>query len=536
MEDDGSPPTSPLLTLSTNTIKLQASEQNHQRSSSRNHQNPLEEVWVEMKRLLSIAFPMILTGLLLYGKSAISMLFMGRLGTEALAGGSLAIAFANITGYSILSGLASGMEPIASQAFGAKRFHLVGHALQRTTTILLASSVIISFLWLHSERILLLCGQDPAITAIASTYLVSCAPTLFLQSFIHPLKIYLRSQNLLLPLTSAACLALVLHVPISYLFVCLLGLGTRGIAMAAIVSDLSFASTMVAYLHITSSHCKSWPGWSLSECFKQWQPLLSLAAPSCVTVCLEWWWYELMIILSGLLDNAADAVAAMGILMQVTSLVYVVPSALGLAVSTRVGHELGAGRPERAQQAAKVALGCAAAAGAAAAGAAVVGRGKWGWAFTGDAAVARLAAAAMPVVGLCELGNCPQTAGCGALRGSARPGLGAGINMGAFYGVGMPVAVAIGLRMGMGLVGLWMGMVAAQAACAAAVVWVVVRMDWGAEARRAKDRSCGGGGMGVRVDEEEGFVFSSTVCSPKGGGEETESLASCMPMKVVLGC
>ncbi|MCI11927.1 multidrug and toxin extrusion protein 2-like, partial [Trifolium medium] len=36
----------------------------------------------------------------------ISMLFLGHLNELALAGGSLAVGFANITGYSILSGLA----------------------------------------------------------------------------------------------------------------------------------------------------------------------------------------------------------------------------------------------------------------------------------------------------------------------------------------------------------------------------------------------------------------------------------------------
>lgn len=62
----------------------------------------------EIKQLYTTAIPMIITGLLIYGKSMISMLFMGRLGKEALAGGSLSVGIANITGYSIISGLAHG--------------------------------------------------------------------------------------------------------------------------------------------------------------------------------------------------------------------------------------------------------------------------------------------------------------------------------------------------------------------------------------------------------------------------------------------
>lgn len=55
----------------------------------------------------------------------ISVACMGRLGSLELAGGALAIGFTNITGYSVLSGLAMGMEPLCSQAFGSKNLAMV---------------------------------------------------------------------------------------------------------------------------------------------------------------------------------------------------------------------------------------------------------------------------------------------------------------------------------------------------------------------------------------------------------------------------
>ena len=97
-----------------------------------------------------------------------------------------------------------------------------------------------------------------------------------------------------------------------------------------------------------------------------------------------------------------------------------------------------------------------------------------------------LTAVALPVVGLCELGNCPQTTACGVLRGSARPTTAACINLGTFYGVGLPVAVFLGFKMGKGLVGLWVGLLAAQMVCAAVMVVVLVTTDWNVQAERAK--------------------------------------------------
>lgn len=253
---------------------------------------------------------MIITGLLIYGKSAISMLFMGRLGKEALAGGSLSVGIANITGFSIISGLAMGMEAISSQAFGAKQWAIMVQTLHRTTAILILASIPISLLWLNINPILLLCGQDPTISSIASTYLAFSIPDLFFQSFINPLKIYLRTQNITLPLMLSAAFSLSIHAPINYFLVHYLHLGIRGIAMASAIANLNLLISLSLYTRFSSlsdrNAGKSWELITSITCFNDWKMLLMLALSSCVSVCLEWWWYELMIVLAGLLPNAAE--------------------------------------------------------------------------------------------------------------------------------------------------------------------------------------------------------------------------------------
>ncbi|KAF5736137.1 putative multidrug resistance pump [Tripterygium wilfordii] len=446
----------------------------------------LSQVVEEIKQLYKIAFPMIITGLLIYGKSAISMVFMGKLGKEALAGGSLSIGIANITGYSVLSGLSMGMEAISSQACGAKQWPLMGQTLQRTITILILSCIPITLLWLNFEPILLYCGQDSIVSSIASTYLAFSLPDLLFQSFINPLKIYLRTQNITLPLMLSAAFALSLHGPINYILVDHLRLGIKGIAMAAALTNFNLLVLLLLYLCFSGTCRKSWQGWSL-QCFDEWKPILGLAIPSCISVCLEWWWYELMIVLSGLLTNASDAVATMGILIQATSLVYIFPSALGQAVSTRVGNELGARQPSKAKTSYIVALLCAIFTSFFAVSFITTMKNTWGQVFTNDKSILSLTAMAMPVVGLCEIGNCPQTTGCGALRGSARPSLAANINLGSFYGIGLPLAILMGFGMDMGLLGLFLGLLAAQIVCAIAMVMVLFRTDWIKQGNRARE-------------------------------------------------
>ncbi|KAF8651640.1 hypothetical protein HU200_063149 [Digitaria exilis] len=440
----------------------------------------------EARSILALALPMILTGLLLYLRSMISMLFLGRLGGLALAGGSLAIGFANITGYSVLSGLAMGMEPICGQAFGAGHYSLLGVTMQRTVLLLIAASVPIAGLWMHMRPLLVLCGQDAAIAAAAETYILASLPDLALQAFIHPVRIYLRAQSINLPLTVCAALAIAIHLPINYALVTVLGLGIKGVAFASVLANLNLLLFLLAYILFRRVHRRT-GGFALSrESFRGWGELVSLALPSCVSVCLEWWWYEIMILLCGLLLNPQATVASMGILIQTTSLIYIFPSSLSLGVSTRVSNELGAGRPEEASRAATVGLALGFAFGVFASAFAFLVRGVWASMFTADPAIVALTASVLPILGLCELGNCPQTTGCGVLRGSARPKDAASINLRSFYLVGTPVALVLAFWFHYDFKGLWLGLLAAQGTCMVRMLLVIGGTDWASEAKRSR--------------------------------------------------
>ncbi|XP_042394228.1 protein DETOXIFICATION 48-like [Zingiber officinale] len=443
------------------------------------------EVVEEIRAIGRISVPSALTGLIIYSRAMISMLFLGYLGELELAGGSLSIGFANITGYSVLAGLAMGMDPICGQAFGAKQRKLLGLTLQRTVLLLLSTSVPIAFFWLNMKRILLRCGQDEEIASAAQVFVVFAIPDLFLLSFLHPIRVYLRSQSITLPVTYCSFASVALHVPLNYLLVVRWKMGIAGVALAMVWTNFNLLLCLILFILVSGVYRDSWVSPSV-DCLRGWSELLKLAVPTCVSVCLEWWWYELMIMMCGLLANPRATVAAMGILIQTTSLVYVFPSALSFGVSTRVGNQLGANRPERARNATAVGLAAAALLGLASMAFTTSVRHRWGRLFTDDPDILELTAVALPIAGLCELGNCPQTTGCGALRGSGRPGTGANINLGSFYLVGTPVAVLMGFMADVGFPGLWLGLLAAQASCAALMGYVIFKTDWEVEAERAR--------------------------------------------------
>ncbi|MFS8013547.1 putative multi antimicrobial extrusion protein [Helianthus anomalus] len=502
----------------------------HQQQFNKPHNKNKTHLSLAINEAISIAkiaIPMILTGLLLYSRSMISMLFLGHLGELALAGGSLAVGFANITGYSVLSGLAMGMEPICGQAFGAKRHTLLGLCLQRTVLLLTLVSLPIAVLWLNMKTILLFCGQDEEIATQAQTYLLYSLPDLLAQSLLHPLRIYLRSQSITLPLTFCASLSIFLHMPINYYLVKYLNLGIEGVAIGSVWTNFNLVASLVVYILISGVYKKTWGGVT-RECLKGWKSLLNLAIPSCISVCLEWWWYEIMILLCGLLVNPRATVASMGILIQTTALIYIFPSSLSFSVSTRVGNALGAGQPDKAKRAAIVGLACSFFLGFSALFFAASVRNIWATMFTQDKEIIALTSMVLPIIGLCELGNCPQTTGCGVLRGTARPKIGANINLGCFYLVGMPVAVVLGFFMGFDFEGLWLGMLAAQMSCVVAMLVVLGRTDWEFEAERAKRLTLGSEGddsdktvVKVVTDDEEIKKEEYKLIQPQSKEEES---------------
>lgn len=447
----------------------------------------LQVVKQELASLCKITFATLVTGLLLYSKNIISMFFMGYLGNTALAGGSLSISFANITCHSVMKGLGIGMEPILSQAYGAKQCEIVCATYKRAMCLLLVLALPISLLWLNMEPILLWFGQEPQTVYVAQIYLKFLVPDLLAQVPLVPLRNFLRAQNLNEPIMMAAACATILHIPINYYLAIYLNMGVKGVAIASACNSVCLNLVLTLYLVLSQTPLKPWEWKTEYLCSKDWLSLLSFAVPSLLSTCLEWWWYEIMMLLCCMLENPQVSIASMGILVQTTGLIYVFPHSLNNALSMLVGQNLGAQKPAQARQTAIVGMIVAAICGLLALAFTIAIRNLWGQIFTAEPQTLSLVSVTLPIVGLCELGNSPQTAACGILSGSARPKRGTFINLTSFYIIGFPLSWLLSFKQKMGFVGLWFALAAAQAASMCMMVYTLVCTDWQAEAERAKE-------------------------------------------------
>jgi MATE family multidrug resistance protein len=101
----------------------------------------------ELTILISSSIPLLCTSVLQYMQVGIALLVVGRIGKNELAAVSLACLTANVSGWAVFQGLASALDTLCPQAYGAGSFKMVGLHTQRMAVLLLSSSISIGFFW-----------------------------------------------------------------------------------------------------------------------------------------------------------------------------------------------------------------------------------------------------------------------------------------------------------------------------------------------------------------------------------------------------
>jgi Na+-driven multidrug efflux pump len=141
------------------------------------HDIDIDENSSIMKRLLllfQLAFPCCMSFLLSMMGGLINMVFAGHWCSDdrsnIFAAVSLSGLYTNITFLSLLIGMSSALETLASQYNGAGDYKNVGISYQRSCIVLFGLSIPVYFCWWYSELIFLSVGIDPAVCNIIGNY------------------------------------------------------------------------------------------------------------------------------------------------------------------------------------------------------------------------------------------------------------------------------------------------------------------------------------------------------------------------------
>ncbi|KAF5391991.1 hypothetical protein D9757_003303 [Collybiopsis confluens] len=172
--------------------------------------------------------------------------------------------------------------------------------------------------------------------------------------------------------------------------------------------------------------------------------LLTLGMAGVGQTASEWWAWELIGLAASVFGPTA--LAAQSVLIVTCSTLYQIPYALGVATSIRVGQLLGLARPRSAKFAAYAAIILGLAMSLTISLICFIWRKKWGYIFSNDEDVVKMVAGVLPLVASIYIFDANSGITGGILRARGKQGVGALLNMSAYYVVGVPLALYLAFK------------------------------------------------------------------------------------------
>ncbi|KAH6644684.1 mate-domain-containing protein [Boeremia exigua] len=409
----------------------------------------------EARILFKSSIPLMLTYLLQYNFSLVTIFVVGHIGTDELGAVSLASMTANITGLAVYEGLATSLDTLCAQAYGSGRKTLVGLHLQRMCMFMLLVTVPIGALWLTSGWILAALVPEKELAHLAGKYLSLLLLGAPGYAIFEAGKRFTQAQGLFNASLFVLLIATPINIVLNYVFVFVLDWDLTGAALATVVSNNLLPLLLWVYVYfINPSSLECWGGFSKAA-FSNWGPMAKLAVPGIVMVETEWLAFDILTFSSSYLSTAH--LAAQSIVMTMAVSIYHIPFAVGVAVSTRLGNLIGAGSLRAARIATKCYILTFLAIGIIDCIVLAACKNVLPKAFTTDPEVREIVSTVLPLLAVFQFCDSTTALVNALLRGLGKQAIGGWCNLFVYYVIAVPLALALCFPADWKLLGLWTG-------------------------------------------------------------------------------
>ncbi|GMF31399.1 unnamed protein product [Phytophthora lilii] len=364
----------------------------------------------------------------------------------------------NVTYYSVCFGLSSALDTLCSQAYGARRYDKIGVYFQAGVLVLAAVFGPIFLLNWYTEELMLLMGQDAEVSRLAqgfSRWMLLGMPFVVLYELVRKV---LQAQNIMKPLITIATIGNIVNVVTGYVLTYYTPMGFEGIALSRSLGNITLPLLLIPYFYHHPHHLTQWwSGWNLKEALAHVGLFLRLGVPGMLMMTMEWWAFELLTLMAGVLPNAVVSMSAHSVLVNLNSIIYMVFAGLAVAVNIRVGNCLGANLPKQAKASCTVALTLTLAISLTFIVFLYATRWSLPSLLLNDQESIARAASALAVWAPFEILDGQNTVLQGVFRGAGKQKVGATINAVAYYVFGTPLAALLGFYWALDVEGLWVG-------------------------------------------------------------------------------
>jgi MATE family multidrug resistance protein len=416
--------------------------------------------------MLRLALPVAAVQLGIMAMGVTDTIMVGHVSPAALAGVALGNLYFFVGGI-FGQGTLMVLDPVISQAVGARDEDSITRALQRGLVLALALTVFTCATFVPVKPVLSALRQPAEVVPGAASYVLVAIPGVFPFYAFIVLRQSLQAMGRVAPVLWTVLMANVLNAGLNWVFIYgNLGAPPMGVAGSSLATSISRWAMALALLGLA--------GRQVWHHLTPWRPetgavrpllrMLAIGVPIGVQYLLEYGAFAAAALLMGVLGTTQ--MAAHQIAINLASFTFMVPLGVSTATAVMVGHAIGAGDETRARRAAIAGIIIGTAFMCASALAFRLFPGALARAYTGDVAVVALAATLIPIAGVFQVFDGIQAVAAGVLRGIGDTHAPAVINVVGFWLIGLPVSWALAFRMGGGAVGLWWGIVVGLAAVA----------------------------------------------------------------------
>ncbi|CAI9087205.1 OLC1v1021223C2 [Oldenlandia corymbosa var. corymbosa] len=405
--------------------------------------------WIELKLLFRLAAPAVMVYLINNSMSMSTRMFAGQLGNLELAAASLGNQGIQLFAYGLMLGMGSAVETLCGQAYGARRYDMLGVYLQRSAVVLLITGLPVTLLYISSKSILILLGESKSMASAAALFVYGLIPQIFAYAINFPIQKFLQAQSIVAPSAYISLGTLFLHVFLCWVVVYKIGLGLIGASLVLSLSWWIIVAAQFVYI-VVSDKCKAtWTGFSWEAFSGLWE-FVKLSAASAVMLCLETWYFQILVLLAGLLPNPELALDSLSVCMAVNGLMFMVSVGFNAAASVRVGNELGAGNPKSAAFSVFMVNLVSFIIAIVEAMIVLSLRHVISYAFTSGEVVANAVSDLCPYLAVTLILNGVQPVLSGVAVGCGWQAFVAYVNVGCYYVVGIPLGCVLGFKYNLG--------------------------------------------------------------------------------------
>ncbi|XP_010558689.1 PREDICTED: protein DETOXIFICATION 24-like [Tarenaya hassleriana] len=445
-----------------------------------------KKVWGEVRKMWRIALPSTMFKVTSFGSIVVAQSFIGHTSDVGLAAYALLQSTFIRFLYGLLGGMSSATETLCGQAYGAGQYHMMGIYLQRSWIVDAAITTLFLPFIILSAPILRLLGQNPELTYTIEEIYPWIIPYVYSLIFSMTMQMYLQAQMKNAIIGVISTLSLVLDIALTWWFVNKMGLGINGALLGLNIS--SWAMVIGELVYVFGGWCPfTWTGFSMAS-LVDLMPMLKLSVSSGFMICLEYWYFSILVLIAGYTKDAKIAISAFSICQYIYTWEFNICLGFMGAACVRVANELGKGDADAVRFSIKVILAVSALVGLICSVLCLAFCGQMSYLFSDSDEVAAAVSDLSAILATSILLNSIQPVLSGVAVGAGMQSIVAVVNLGTYYAVGIPVGLVLSYVFHLGVKGLWAGMLGGVAVQTFILCYVIYKTDWEMEVKKTNER------------------------------------------------